>query len=471
MLKTLLAFTMTAVVAFNVCGYIPAQMEKDSKVAAQSPVSEDSEAENATEQIATATKQAVNATKQKAKGSWQLTYPFITQNCMYRLNHSGNKLIQMDLHGKEIKKYDIPTDWSHDYLRVSDHYICYNGTDRSIDIDRTTLYVAPIRQTKNGEEIIWEEKEKILEMTYKDKGDLDEVTLIEPYLIYTTDKVYCYNLNTKETLPLEPTEKFGFRDGYFHENFWEFTSVYDGMIYRQVFDDKKHESLYQIDLKTWKARKLFSYNDKGCVLPKLIAVKNHLVCMEMDSEMNLSSKAGSKCKIACFDTKKNTKTRLTGKKISAVLEKEHLWGTDIKKRKCYVDASFSYGNRIYLKLNLSWFKKGMVKIDGKKGSLEVTRTILVSFPWNDITDVSYEREISEWWYNRAKRVTSWVDDDYIQRESLGNIITLYNDELYMTYSDQKGHDHMAAYHMGKKKYRKVNKKETAYQLMIGSKWY
>lgn len=46
----------------------------------------------------------------------------------------------------------------------------------------------------------------------------------------------------------------------------------------------------------------------------------------------------------------------------------------------------------------------------------------------------------------------------------GEILTLYNEELYMNYSDEEGY-HMAAYHMGIGTYRELDKRETEYRLM------
>ena len=104
---------------------------------------------------------------------------------------------------------------------------------------------------------------------------------------------------------------------------------------------------------------------------------------------------------------------------------------------------------------------------GKKGKTEVERTLLLSCPLNDIKNITYEKEISEWWYNRAMRNIVWEEDDCFEEYSMGEILTLYNEELYMDYSDEEG-DYMAAYHMGNGTYRELDKQETEYHLMMNS---
>lgn len=59
--------------------------------------------------------------------SRQPTYPFITRNCIYRLDFSGEHLIQTDLQGKKRNKFDLPEDSWCDYLRVSDNHICLDA--------------------------------------------------------------------------------------------------------------------------------------------------------------------------------------------------------------------------------------------------------------------------------------------------------------------------------------------------------
>lgn len=182
----------------------------------------------------------------------QFTNPFITWNCIYRLDHQKENLIQSDLHGKKINKFPIE-EWGEN-LRISDRHICYMKGE--------TLYVSPIRQTDNGEEIIWEEKEKIAE-------EPEDTALVEPYLIYTTDTVYRYNLNTGETLPLGTTKEFG-NVSYFHDNWWLLPAVYDGKMYLENY--AKEDILYEIDIEEWEARKLFTYTNAN-LMPKVMGTR------------------------------------------------------------------------------------------------------------------------------------------------------------------------------------------------------
>lgn len=372
----------------------------------------------------------------------QLTRPFVTQNCIYRLDGLNLEphLIQSDLHGKKINKFLLEKD---NNIRVSDQHICY--------MKGKMLYVSPIRQTDNGEEIIWEEKEKIV----KKPKDL---AIVEPYLIYLTDTVYRYNLNTGETLSLGTAKEFE-NVYFFHNNWWDLPMVYDGKIYLdgKADLDSDAEALYEIDIEEGEARKLFAYTE--AVFPNVMGIRGELICVNMNTEAYYND-----VEIACFNTENDSKTIVTGKEISAVLEKEGLWEEGCKEKDWEMESWFSYDDKIYMVINMSWFRKGIMKKWGEKGETEVKRTLLLSCPWNDIKDVTYEKDISEWWYSRAERNILWGEDDCFEEYSMGDIMTLYNEELYMDYSDEEGY-HMVAYHMGTGTYRELHKRETEYRLM------
>lgn len=428
MKKKILIFVVVAMM-WNVCGCEMNHGTADSRVDISTSTDD-------VEQMREAQEEKLDETGESVK---QLTRPFITRNCLYRLDNMEGNLIQSDLHGKRINKFKIEA-WDEN-LRISDFHICY--------MEGETLYVSPIRQKENGEEIIWEEKEKIVK-------EPEETALIEPYLIYVTDTVYRYNLNTGETLPLGTTEEFG--NVFFHDNWWLLPDVYDGKMYLDSFSEK--DSLYQIDIEEWKARKLFTYTeDEDDLMSDVIGARGELVCVDINTEAHYNE-----LKIACFNMGDNTKTILTGEEITAMLEKEGLWEEGCKEKDWTMDSSFSYGDKIYMVVHMSWVRKGIMKRWGEKGKTAVERTLLLSCPWNDIKNITYEKEISEWWYNRAERYTLWGEYDCFEEYSIGDILTLYNGELYMNYSDEKGY-HIVAYNMENKTYRELDKKETEYRLM------
>lgn len=369
----------------------------------------------------------------------QPTNPFITKNCMYRKDHLEEHLIQTDLHGKKLNKFPIEN-WD-ETLRISDSHICYTKGE--------TLYVSPIRQTKQGEEIIWEEKKKIAK-------EPDDVALVEPYLIYTADTVYRYDMNTGEKLPLGNSKEWS---GYFHDNWWLLPAVYEGKLYLDDYTGQR-DCIYQIDIGAWKARKVYTYTkEEEHGVPEVIAARGECICVNANTEAR-----NQETRIFCYDMENDMKTMVTGAEISAVLEKEGLWEADCKKKDWCVDASFSYGGKVYLQIDMSWEKKGIMKKWGEKGKTEVERTLLLSCPWDDIRNVTYEKEISEWWYDRADRTTIWGEDECFEEYSMGDILTLYGENLYVKYSNETGY-HVAAYHMGTGEYRELGKRETEYRLM------
>ncbi len=377
----------------------------------------------------------------------QPTLPYISQNYIYRVQHGGENLLQSDLDGKTINRFPLG-EWEDDNLMVSDQHICYMKGD--------TLCVSQIRQTDNGEEVLWKEREKIVE-----DPDPYNVALFEPYLIYVTDTVYRYNLNTGETLPLGPEKEFG--NVSFQDNWWLLPAVYDGKMYMDSYSYKEDEEvLYQIDIEKWEARKVYTYEDEDN-LPEVIGTRGDLICLNADTEAR-----NDETKIVCFNAESDTKTVVTGEEISAVLEKEGLWEEDCKKKRWRLDedASFSYGDRIYMLIHMSWFRKGTMKKWGEKGKTKVKRSLILSCPWDNIKDVTYEKEISEWWYDRAERNTDWGEYDYFEEYSAGGILTLYNDELYVHYSDDDYH--IAAYHMGTGTWRELDEREAEYRLMYWS---
>lgn len=429
-MKKFYFFVLAAVIMWNACGCEINRGTVDGRDAVSSSEDDVKETEDAGER-------EYGRSGEAAK---QPTMPFVTQNCIYRVDHQEENLIQSDLHGKKINKFPIDA-WDEN-LRVSNQHICYMKGD--------TLYVSPIRQTDHGEEIIWEEKEKIAKEPV-------ETALVEPYLIYVTDTVYRYNLDTGETLPLGTTKEFG--DGsYFHDNWWLLPAVYDGKLYLDSCTGK--DALYQIDIEEWKARKCFTYTeDEEDLLPEVMGAREELVCVNINTEADYNE-----LKIACFDIAKGTKTIVTGEEISAVLEKENLWEEQCKKKDWTMSHSFSYGDRIYMVIKMSWVRRGVMKKWGEKGKTEVERTLLLCCPWNDIRNVTYEKDISEWWYQKAERNILWGEYDCFEEYSMGDILTLYDGKLYMYYSDDGGF-HIVAYHMGTGTYRELDKREPEYWLM------
>jgi hypothetical protein len=379
-----------------------------------------------------------------------LTNPYVTKYGIYAVDGNREYLVCADRQGGKKKKFDLSDgeyDDNQENLRVSDAYICYEKKE--------DLYVSPVRQTKEGEEIVWEEKEKVAH-------DVEVVCFLEPYLIYIGDTVYRYDLRSKESIPLGKKGEYDAAD--FLVNSWLQPVVHEGKLYFREYAENGQDTVYSLDIEKWEVRKLsIEMDDLTCYT--FAGIQG--TAMSLVKDNGFEKEEGEEEFLRCFDMDTGEKDILTCGEIFALLEKEKLWEKGKGSyNNCQLQEAFQYGEKIYLLVDMQWNQKRKVNFGpdkGKETEVWMDRPVLLSCPFGQIHEVVYEREISEWWYSRVNRHLD-VDEGDVYEEFLeGDIHSLYQGELYMEYQDSQGH-HMAACSLDTGKFREVSEKETAYYL-------
>lgn len=405
-----------------------------------------------------------NTSGDQSGSAGQLTDPFVTENCIYSVVEWQDSLVCTDLQGKHKRKYDLPVKEgdlpNSDKVRVGKEHVCYEK--------KGDLYVSPIRQTKDGEEIVWTEKEKIAH-------DVDVICILEPYLIYVDDTLYRYDFRTKESKPLG--KKGEYDCPFFCNNFWLMPIVHEGKMYFADYtvDGKRDkDTMYSLDIEKWEVKKLpIEKDDLGS--PTLAGIQKPYMCMVQDewSYYEKEKKDGEKEFLECFDMETGRKETLKGREILDFLKKEKLWGKENSGEHSWwaLEQSFQYGDRVYLLINMGWYEKCNVDFGPQKGKAAdvlKNKPVLISCQWNNIKEITYEKEITEWWSSRVNRDLDLDDEgEGYEEYTVGEIYTLYNGELYMDYQDDKGY-HLAARSMDTGEFREVTENETEYYLFNSS---
>lgn len=391
-----------------------------------------------------------------------LTNPFVTKNCIYQMDEYNEELTQTDLQGKHKKVIQLPEGFwdvsgQIENVQISDEHICY--------VKDAGLFVSPIRQTEEGEEIIWKEEEEI-KIADLDSDLVDVVCIWEPYLIcMVDDTMYRYDFREKKSESLENKEEFD--DPNFYENYWSMPVVYEGKLYASAYDDVKrqdNDTIYRVDIEEWKAEKLSSIVREGLISSSLVGIKDSLLCVAIRPDGNNEESDRWGEFMVCFDTETNKETVLTEKELFGLLDKEKLWEKGYHRWE--LEDAFQCGGRTYLVMDLMWTQTRKVDFGPEKGKeteVWAHKPVLLSCPLDNIKELSYEKELSEWLYSRAERVWSVDEEDAYEEFMQADIYTLYQGELYMDYSDNKG-SHMIAYSMQTGEYREVSGEETAYSL-------
>lgn len=379
-----------------------------------------------------------------------LTDPYVTKNGIYVVDDMGEYLICADRQDGQKKKIHPPNgeyDDNKENMWVSEEHICY--------VKEKDLFISPIRLTKESEEIAWEEKEKVAH-------DVEVVCLLEPYLIYIGDTVYRYDLRSKESKPLG--KKGDYDVAFFFENFWLQPVVQEGKLYFTKYLENEGYTVYSLDIEKWEARKLSINMDD---LTNYIFAGIQGTKMSLVREDGAEKAEGAEEFMNCFDMETGEKDTLFCGEIFDLLEKEKIWSKDKGSHHSWqLKDAFQYDGRIYLIVDMQWCQKREVDLEpdsGKATEVWMERPVLLSLPWGHINEVTYEREISEWWYNRVDSHIGLDDGDDYAEFLDGEIHSLYRGELYMEYQDGRGH-HMAAYSLDNGKFREVSEKETAYYL-------
>lgn len=386
----------------------------------------------------------------------------LTEKCIYEETEEG-EILQKDLQGKELDRHKVPweeVDWTLE--AGSDKRLLYSS-DEGRDDGKTVLYHCPIKQTESGEAVLWEQEKKLALVEWGNDGTV--LWLEEPYLIYHDGK-------TLVRLDLETEEK---RTLDFHENiissentlsysgekgvvFFHADGLEDDYGEEEDRDEGDHDSLYRIDIGKWEAEKILS-NQNGRYDIVLDKVSKETLLLEYWMEEKYFES------VAQFDmVQKKVLGEIPKKRIEKFLDQKKIYGLK-DNRDLWVFQAYEYGGRIYLVCSLQY---DTVKSSDSAVPYDL-REVLLSCPKEDLSALSYEKDISEWWYENTEKEEA--EDEYYDAfiHHLGGFVAIFENELYVSYRDPEDHgEHLMMYDLDTKKMQEVGEKELAYQALRSS---
>lgn len=329
---------------------------------------------------------------------------FLTEDSMFFVkrvlneNRNGDYLVQCDLQGKEINGFYL----DEKLVGVGNGFICYCKYGDNGD----TLYTAPIEKTSKGESININKAEKITEGI----NFIDGTYVWESYVIYLDNDLYCYDYETKQTKRIG--KKNQFRSAEFISVRYGGDVLYirgGGRFYLEVYEGENAGSvLYSVNIRTGEIEKLFSFpKDKMDVVSDLFSANALFVFYDCEDDIESTH-------YICYDARLKQNTEISENEMISLLKKHNLWTEDLDCSYSIVDC-FDYQNRLYLVVNVSVCEEVEADCGPSKGDMiEVDKyhTILVSCPWENVSDLRYE-EASEW----IEKNQSW---EQIWDENLDN---------------------------------------------------
>lgn len=384
----------------------------------------------------------------------------LTEKCIYEVTEEG-EILQKDLQGKELDRHKVPLKrgWRVILEGVSGKWLLYSVDELSED-GKYRLYRCPIRQRGEGETVLWEQAEELARVMWGKDTAGSCLWLKEPYLLYNNGKVLVrLNLETGEEKMLD-----------FQEEIWCASSIIDDLeedcLYFHVdglngpWEDRDkgdHDSLYRIDVRQWSVEKVYSNQDGGSdFFCHPISGKNVLleVCAEDDCVFK---------RMEYYDTaQKKVLGTLSRKEIGDFLDRKKLFGLKQDRRVLWMTMAFGYQGRIYFACGMRY---DMVEDrDGWKP--DDVRDVLLSCPEEDLSALSYEEDISEWWYGNTEKQMAEGESSSAHVIHLGGFVAAFENELYVSYRDPKDHgEHLMLYDLDTKKKREIGEKELAYQML------
>lgn len=343
-------------------------------------------------------------------------------SCVY-----SNCIRQYDRQGNEQNSYSLDKGCVEG---ISEQFVCY--TERSWD-DKEILYLVPIETEQTEETIILNKRKKIAEL----EGFYDVyVWKSHVYYISEEDGIYHYNAETGELqcfvkLDEEDEGEFISRNGD--------TPYVDGdqRIYLAVNDD----TCYRIDREKAKIERVPALDGKLSFESwDIFPIKDNLVFIT-------KGKLGqSPDRYIWYDI--GTEKEQSGfqkKDLQKFLEQQ---GFEKKKWEWFIGPQevTRIGDRLYLSMILMWEEKVTAETGPQKGKKVATykeELILLSCPCENIKDLRYEKEISEWIRNHQEYEQTYID---LSEEHVGwkyytylgrvHMWTFCGNELLISYEDQ-----------------------------------
>lgn len=336
-------------------------------------------------------------------------------------------IMQYNRQGEEQRRYSLG---EAQVEGISGELICYS--EEKDNRNREVLYMAPIETGNKEETVILKKKKKIAEVEFESIYDV-YVWKSHVYYVSDGDGVYHYNGETEETKCLV---KFKKDDGAV------FTNMYGGKAREYADTDQKvyltfnKNTYYSIDREEGTMEhmpaldKILDGDSWG-----FFAAKGDLVFM-------LQNKLGYS-RYICYDRE--------AKKVRSSFQKEDLekflqqQGFEKREWRAYVMSAYSYGDRLYLYMILSREEKVAAETDLQKGKKDKQKEVLLSCPWEDIQDLRYEKEISQWFqdHQEYEQIRIYCDssegsDRQPHYTYIGRVDqwAFYGDEILVSYQDQ-----------------------------------
>lgn len=385
----------------------------------------------------------------------------ITEKSIYESTDAG-EILQKDHRGKAVDRYKVEMKKDRDMVlaAASEKRLLY-AVDEEDDDALLTLYHCPVEQTKSGEKVLWNQGKELARVEF-DISWVPILQLEEPYLVYYDGKALVrLNLDTEEKKTfdfeddgnMESSLMAGSEKGclYFHAD-----NLPESEIDRE---EGANDSLYRIDVEEWRKEKIYSNQDSGYDVTWEAPMKDDMIFPVYwtgypDFE-----------KIECYDVgQKKILGRISGGDLEKFLEEKNLYGEKYKAgHNLFVDFTFEYGDRLYIVCD---YDK-----ESRTNSTEpyVRREILLSCPKENMSNLSYEEDVSEWWYGNAeeeKVCDEFNDGRGAATHHMGGFIIAFENELYFSYRNKKDHsERLMLYDLETGKMQEVREKELAYQAL------
>lgn len=311
---------------------------------------------------------------------------FVTDHCIYRMD---GEFVQSDWKGKELDRISLGE--NEKIEGMSDKYICCSDVREN---GECILYLAPVEQTKEGEKVRLEKKEKIAQTE-----DMYDVYVWGSNVYYTLGGrggLYYYDAKRKKTkclLEAKEDDAIGFCA---YEGAGDGAHlICDGKIYL-TNSNERGTSLYCIDRQTAKLDFLGEVKEVDL---NICSVKENLVfCTCRASEWE--ARADLSTWYIVYDTKeKKQKAQLKEDQIEAFLKQQGLWkeGADF-----YFVGNFvrtEGGEQLDFVINMNWPEKVVATGGPQKGKeveMSKSKEILLRCPWQELTALSYDKIFSQW---------------------------------------------------------------------------
>lgn len=381
-----------------------------------------------------------NAVEQREKESYRLTdlaqgtgvLMCVTEDSIFVADSENscvysNCIRQYDRQGNEQNSYSLDKGCVEG---ISEQFVCY--TEMSWD-DKEILYLVPIETEQTEETIVLSKKKRIAEL-----GVTYDIYVWKSHVYYISegDGIYHYNAETGELqcfvkLDEEDEGEFISRN--------EDTPYVDGdqRIYLAVNDD----TCYRIDREKAKIERVPALDGKLSFESRdVFPIKDNLVFIT-------KGKLGqSPDRYIWYDSgTEKEQSSFQKKDLQKFLEQQ---GFEKKKWEWSIRPQevTRFGDRLYLSMSLMWEEKVTAETGPQKGKKVATykeELILLSCPCENIKDLRYEKEISEWIRNHQEYEQTYIDlseehDGWKYYTYLGRVHmwTFCGNELLISYEDK-----------------------------------